>query len=566
MGSPNDPTLDVASVLRPDDYVGSAHAPETSSSAAGPAHYGGGWFRWAWRQLTSMRTALVLLLMLAAAAVPGSIVPQRSADPNGVAQYIRDNPTTAPLLDGLSLFDVYSSPWFSAIYILLFASLIGCVIPRTKHHWRALRARPPRTPSRLDRFEAYRSVFVPLNGSQEQFILTAVLSAKKQLRQGAYRTEEYNGGGRVSVSAERGYARETGNLVFHVSLIGVLISVGVGGGFTYTGQGVIVEGGSFVNSLVDYTSFNPGRFVDPEELTPYSVQLNSFDVTYQPFDVNRKSSGQAGDFVANVTVVNDEGGASDGEVRVNHPLEVEGDRIYLMGNGYAPAITVRAPDGTVVFSQKVPFLPQDANMTSLGVIKVPDGLSEQLGMTGFLYPTQYVLDSGAYTSIYPALSNPVLTLNVFVGNLGIDGGTPRSVYELDPSNMRQLAGRGTDTAALELAPGTTTELPNGLGTVTFDNQSPAGQTGSEQSVERFVSLSIHKDVAAPWVLGFALLATLGLLTALFIPRRRVWVAASPQDGGVLIEYAALARGEDLTLSSVLRTIADNHARDIARGL
>ncbi|MBX9718880.1 MAG: cytochrome c biogenesis protein ResB, partial [Microbacteriaceae bacterium] len=58
-----------------------------------------GWLRFAWRQLTSMRTALVLLLLLAVAAIPGSLVPQRSADPNGVVQYERDNPEMFAVLD-----------------------------------------------------------------------------------------------------------------------------------------------------------------------------------------------------------------------------------------------------------------------------------------------------------------------------------------------------------------------------------------------------------------------------------------------------------------------------------
>src|SRR5690606_36264766 len=117
-----------------------------------------GWLRWGWRQLTSMRVALVLLLLLAIAAIPGSIFPQRSADPNGVVQYRADNPDLFPILDDLSLFDVYSSPWFSAIYLLLFVSLIGCIIPRIKHHLKALRAQPPRTPARLSRLEDHREV------------------------------------------------------------------------------------------------------------------------------------------------------------------------------------------------------------------------------------------------------------------------------------------------------------------------------------------------------------------------------------------------------------------------
>lgn len=73
-----------------------------------------GWLRWGWRQLTSMRTALMLLLFMAVAAIPGSLFPQRQADPNGVVKYYDDNPELASALDTMQLFDVYSSAWFSA--------------------------------------------------------------------------------------------------------------------------------------------------------------------------------------------------------------------------------------------------------------------------------------------------------------------------------------------------------------------------------------------------------------------------------------------------------------------
>ncbi|MBT5431725.1 MAG: cytochrome c biogenesis protein ResB, partial [Micrococcales bacterium] len=72
-----------------------------------------------------MRNALILLLLLAIAAVPGSVYPQRSADPNGVKVFYDNRPELAPILDSLQLFDVYTSVWFSAIYILLFVSLAG---------------------------------------------------------------------------------------------------------------------------------------------------------------------------------------------------------------------------------------------------------------------------------------------------------------------------------------------------------------------------------------------------------------------------------------------------------
>ena len=543
--------------LRPSDHADSADPRGIVQPRLGFV----GWVRWAWRQLTSMRTALVLLLMLAIAAIPGSIVPQRTADPNGVTQWRTDNPDLYPILDGLQLFDVYTSVWFSSIYLLLFVSLIGCVIPRTKHHWQALKARPPRTPARLARLDDHAESIVPLEAETDAAAAAAhaVDVAGAQLRKAGYRIERYDAQGVASVSAERGYLRETGNLVFHGALVGVLLSVGIGGGLTYTGQTVIAEGDSFVNSIgLGYTSFNPGRFVDTEQLPPYALTLDSFDVTYTP--LGEAGQGQAGDFAAHLTI--DEPGAEPrtGTVRVNHPLEIAGDRVYLMGNGYAPTITVRDADGDVVFREDVEFLPQDANMTSLGVVKVADGLPEQMGLVGFFYPTAATLHSGALTSGYGALLNPLLTLDVYVGDLGIDDGTPRSVYALDVAGMEQLTGRAIDVDSIELAPGQSADLPNGLGTITFED---ATEAGAPEAVKRYVSLSVHRDLGAPWVLAFAVLALLGLLAALFVPRRRMWVKATPADGALTIEYAGLARGEDPTLGDAVTHLARDHGDALA---
>ncbi|MFB4353141.1 cytochrome c biogenesis protein ResB [Microbacterium sp. LS_15] len=536
--------------LRPSDHI------DGEESITQPRLGFVGWLRWGWRQLTSMRTALILLLVLAIAAIPGSIFPQRMADPNGVTQWQRDNPDLFPILDGLKMFDVYLSPWFSAIYLLLFTSLVGCVIPRIKHHAKALRARPPRTPARLKRLADFRTVERTSTDAAADASATIDV-AQKQLKALGYRVERYDDKRSSSVSAERGYWRETGNLLFHLALVGVLITIGVGGGFAYTGQRVLVEGETFANTLLDYDSMNRGRFVSDGALAPYSMRLDSFDVTYQPF--GEAGSGQAGDFSANVTVL-ENGEERTGAVKVNEPLAVADDNVFLLGNGYAPTITVRNADGDVVFTNSTPFLPQDNNMTSLGVIKIPDGLAEQIGLVGFFYPTTGVLDTGAFVSGYPDLTNPTLTLDVYSGDLGINDGVPRSVYVLDTEGMTKVTGRGTDLDSIELAPGETADLPNGLGTVTFDDESPAGATDASQSVKRFASLQIHRDASGPWVLGFALLALGGLMLALFVPRRRVWVKATPVDGGVSLEYAGLARGEDPTLAAAVDDLVAGHAR------
>lgn len=510
-----------------------------------------GWARFIWRQLTSMRVALLLLLLLAVAAVPGSLFPQRSADPNGVTKYFTDHPDLAPWLDRISMFDVYSSPWFAAVYVLLFISLIGCVLPRIKHHWQALFSKPPKTPARLERLETYERLTVDAAPDAVVDAADRILKSRRYRRARFDRPARRSVPAGVSVSAERGYARETGNLVFHLALVGVLLAVGAGSGVGYYGQRVIVQGTTFPNTLSSYDSFSAGRWVNGSNLTPFEITLDSFTTEYADTlaDVQSGAYGQAIDYTAAVTVHQPDGTTSAEQIKVNHPLNIDGTNVFLLGNGYAPVITVRDANGEVVFSDPVPFLPQDANLTSLGIVKVTDIEPEQLGLVGYFYPTAQEAHEGISTSVYPALDNPVLSLNVYAGDLGVDQGVPKSVYTLDIDTLTQIAGGTAETSALQLKPGETVDLPEGRGTITFDEVRP------------YVSLELRNDASQVWVLAFALTAVIGLLSSLFIPRRRVWVVATPETsdtvdapGRTVVEVAGLARGDDHTLDEAVTRI------------
>lgn len=538
---------------RPSDHIDSPVHERTDADVVQPRLGFVGTLRFFWRQLTSMRTALFLLLLLAFAAVPGSLVPQTTSDPNGVIQYRAANPGLSQVLDFFQVFDTYSSIWFSAIYLLLFVSLIGCVIPRTKHHLAALRSSPPRTPARLDRLAGYTATLAePLAPASAA---NGILVADRLLKKHGYRTRRFTaeptpGATDVSVSAERGYLRETGNLVFHGALVGILIAVGFGSGFTYSGQKVIVEGQAFSNVLSGYDSFNPGRFFTDDALTPFSIGLDKFTVRYE--EKNRDAYGQPIDYTADVTTTQPGGSPEKRTIKVNEPLRIEDTNAYLLGNGYAPWITVRDGDGNVAFSQPVAFLPQDANLTSVGVIKVPDALPEQLGIAGFFYPTQCASDicAGALTSVHPDLLDPTLTLRVYTGDLGLDTGQASSAFALNTDNLTQVAGGDAEAPALLLKVGDTVDLPDGLGSVEL------------VSVKRFVSLDLHHDPTQIWVLVFAVLVLAGLLTGLFIPRRRVWIKAVDTVDGTRFEYAGLARGEDPGLEAAVAEIARRHSQQL----
>ncbi|WP_425484411.1 cytochrome c biogenesis protein ResB [Cellulomonas humilata] len=501
-----------------------------------------GWLRWAWRQLTSMRVALLLLMLLAVAAVPGTVWPQRAQDTAKVATYISDHPTTGPWLDRLGFFDVYSSVWFSAIYLLLFVSLVGCILPRTKVHLAGVRGRPPRAPRRFARFPAQGSGSVAVSPAQAAEDSVAVL------RRGwrwlpfvpTYRVDTRDeGGGTWSVSAERGYLRETGNLVFHLALVGLLISVATGQVLHYRGQAIVVQGRGFANAQVDYDTFEQGTAYSPSSLVPFTLRLDEFESRFDPETL------QSRDFTAHVTLTNPGEEPTEETIKVNHPLDAGGAKVYLQGNGYAPDLTVHDAAGQIAFSGPTPFLPQDEVYTSRGVLKVPDvsGDQEQIGIVGYLLPTAQEVGEDLYRSIDPQPTDPLLVLSVWSGNLGLDTGVPQNVYELDEARMTQAIDADGTTVTLYVRPGETVDLPDGLGTLTFNG------------LPRYVALDLRHDPALPFVLVFALLAFAGLATSLFAPRRRLWLRFAPggaeDTGRTVVTAAGLARGDDVGLQPEL---------------
>lgn len=475
-----------------------------------------GFLRWMWRQLTSMKTALILLFLLALASIPGSVLPQRGTNPLRVDQWLTDNPQWGPFLDRLGFFDVFAAPWFAAVYILLFISLIGCVTPRLRVHWRAMRQPPPAAPRHLDRLGG-----VTTETSDHPALVLG--KAEQYLRKGRWRVVR---SGDDWVAAEKGYLRETGNLVFHFSLILILIAVAIGGLFGWRGNVIVREGQGFSNTLTQYDAWGGGRLSSADQLPGFSFTLDDFDVE---FERGNAQSGAPRLFVATVDVTRS--GESEPErqsIEVNYPLVVDSAKVFLVGHGYAPKFIVRDSTGNVVFDDAVVYLPQDGNFTSTGVIKVPDA-DPQLGFRGLFLPTTALDDVRGPHSSFPAPDDPSVFLGAWEGDLGLDSGIPQSIYTLTVEEMEQLGLRA-------LRPGESWELPGGAGTVEFTD------------FERWASFQIAYDPGKEAALVASVLAMIGLSLSLFVQRRRVWVkvAQDPDTGQTRVEVAGLAKasGDD----------------------
>jgi cytochrome c biogenesis protein len=510
-----------------------------------------GWMRWTWRQLTSMRTALMLLLLLAVAAVPGSIWPQRSVDPAQVTAYLQQNPRLGPWLERLGMFEVFSSPWFSGIYLLLAVSLVGCVVPRTRQHVAALRARPPSTPRRLERLPAYHALTVDTDADPS----SVQQRAQEVLRRRRYRVEAGRSGTALDVSAETGYLKETGNVVFHVALLGVIVSVAVGHLWGWRGEVILPVGENFTSAPAEYDTLQPGPWVDENDLAPFRLRLDEMTVSFET-QAQGAQFGAPREFSAEVTTTSGfDGSAQTERLAVNDPLAVNGASVYLLGNGYAPVVTVRDADGQVVFSDAVPFLPQDDNYTSTGAIKVA-GAEPELGLYGAFLPTARIDERGP-TSDFPDLVDPKLAIGVYEGDL-FPGGAPQSVYVLDTAEMEPVLERDGDASRLLLAPGQTARLPGDRGTVTLDG------------VVRWGGLVVRHDPGRLPVLLSSVVGLAGLVLMLGVRRRRVFVRIIEERGpeatddatrhtGVTVQVAGLVKDHDPGLSALVRQLAEQIA-------
>ena len=491
-----------------------------------------------WRQLTSMQTALILLMLLAIAAVPGSLYPQRGVNPALTEQFLEENGRWGEILDALGFFDVFSSPWFSAIYLLLFISLIGCIVPRVGVHLRQLRAQPPRTPSRLTRFTGYRRIELP--GVESDALLER---AHRALRRSRYRTVVREERASRSVSAERGLLRESGNLLFHIALVGVLICIAGGQLTSYRGQITVIEGDGFANSLTRYDSFESGAWFDESHMPDFRFTLEDFRASYvQPGEAG--TVGEPRSFEADVRVTTPGQEELTRTLQVNKPLHVDGASMYLLGNGYAPEVTVTDPEGDVVAEGPVITVPMgDIGYTSQLVIKAPDARPEQTAVVGFFLPTGTIDEQGPH-SLYPDALDPQLALTVHQGDLGLDSGVPQNAYEVDVSTLTPIAGEDGNPVLIRLYSGQEFELPDGT-TISFDG------------LRRYAAFDIAHDPFERWVLVFALTAVGGLILSLFVPRRRVWVRVRAKDGGAVLEVAGLARSDDPALEEDVHALASS---------
>lgn len=468
-----------------------------------------------WRALRSMRTAIYLLLALVVATLVPTLVPQRITDAAKVAELSRTHPYLFSVGERLRAFDVFTSPWYMAIWVSLLVVLLLCLLPRTRAFLKQVR-RSTATPAagplpRLPHTVEWRS---------ETSHADALASVRSVLRRRMWRQGKPNGDGQYV--AEKGTLREGGSLVFHWSLFLLLSGLAVTRFLGFAGQAAIVEGKEFVEAPIDFDAWtNRGSLGD-------SVH-RGFAVALDKFQVDDPDTPESPDFVSDVRVIDGGREVLSQRVHPNVPLNYRGVKMYQIAFGWAVSVKVRDASGKVVFDDFVVTRPEGPRGSWTGVVKIPS-LEPQAGLRIFLFPDPQVLtpeqakgfaddDLGDGVLLANRSPNPVAPLIVFAewrGDLGLENG-PQNVNVLDVSAMTRA-----DMGAAQLG-GDGFNLADGL-VVSFTD------------LRHYSVFSIKRDPGLGLVLVGASLLLLGLLPALYSRRRRLWVwvrpdpDASPEEG------------------------------------
>jgi cytochrome c biogenesis protein ResB len=422
-----------------------------------------------WHQYTRMRTAIYFLIGILLIVLIGTFVPQEfTSASQKVTEFIAAHQNLNDLANrlGLPLTSVFVSPLFYVLLGSLYIALLSCVLTRGRALVIRTLRRYPRTPQ---------------------------------------------------------YWGEWGSWMFHTSFFLLVLAVVWGKATGFDGIITITEGQRVAETRASYDTLQEGMLFDGRH-SGYEVRLNRFAAPLQ-------ANGMPSDFVSNMTVYDAGRPVLTQDVRVNEYLGYKGVDFYQQDYGWAPHMVVRNPAGEVVSDTDIQMVSSDKT-ASTGVLKVPafnytlPGQSKpvQIGAKLVLYPDAQALPqvgSGSalnfsYAPGTAAANNPVLEVQLFVGDLGLDSGPSQDVFRLDTSGMSPYYS-GAAAFALPLRQTTTLSLPAANGATT-------NFTVSFPDLRQFSLFHVKKDNGVPLVYTAFVLTMAGLLTKLylrpFLERRR----------------------------------------------
>jgi cytochrome c biogenesis protein len=231
------------------------------------------------------------------------------------------------VLDRLSVFSIFRSPWFSAGLVVLVVSIVVCTLDRTPKLWHGVRD------VRVDQPEPFFDPRLPDRAAMSGVSAEAVGSVLR--RNGLHVREATAADGTRYLYGDRHQYTKLATLLTHAGLVTFLIAAAVTSRLGDE-QGLVVPEGS---SLTVQPIGTPGLLL-----------VKNIDFEAPGFD-----TGQATDFTTDLAVYQDGHEIARKTIRVNDPLSVAGYTFHQNGFGPAPYLVVRNAAGEPLWDGAVPL-------------------------------------------------------------------------------------------------------------------------------------------------------------------------------------------------------------------
>ncbi|MHB1458175.1 MAG: cytochrome c biogenesis protein ResB [Armatimonadota bacterium] len=290
-----------------------------------------------WGLFSSMRTAIVLLLLLATVSILGTIIPQNAMP---MEQYEKAyGPIKFSLIKLFGLTNLFHSGWYSLLLVLVGANLIVCSINRfsntLKQIQKPLVSTPANQVSRMQKSEKLST-----NGSIE----AALEKTTAALKSVGYQVRNEKDGSETSIYATKGWLSLWGPYLTHLSILVIFVGAVIGGMTGFNGYTTITEGQS--TSTYERESVGEHNHGENKINLGFRVALGKFRIDHD------KSHNPTG-YRSELKVYDGDKLVAQKEIDVNHPLTYRGISFFQSSYGLTGVVLkVTAPNGEFV---EVPF-------------------------------------------------------------------------------------------------------------------------------------------------------------------------------------------------------------------
>ncbi|WP_091644712.1 cytochrome c biogenesis protein ResB [Aquisalimonas asiatica] len=297
--------------------------------------------------LGSMNLAITLLVAVAIASVIGTVLHQNEPYQDYLIKF---GPFWFEVYERLSLYDVYSAPWFLFMLAFLVVSTSVCLTRHTPVMWKEMtRFRDHQQERSLRAFSHKREWFVAMSPED------AAAAADATLRRNGYRTRHKNKPDARLVSAMRGTSNRLGYIFTHLAIVIICIGGLIDGNLLmqwkyWTGD-LLVETRNIPVSQIDDSSKLPprqtafrGNVTIPEQGRAsvvflqlgegYVVQELPFRIEVEDFRIEHYDTGEPRSYESDLVLHDPELDEPIRQtIRVNEPLVHNGHAIYQASFG-----------------------------------------------------------------------------------------------------------------------------------------------------------------------------------------------------------------------------------------